>query len=305
MKTLLFPQKPLEIPDDYARCAPKGVNGLFISVHQAYNEHHELTIAPDDIYNTICSIWAKYIVINAEKFRSQIVMHEGKKTLIVRVPQNTEWTQELLLYHMDEYIRKIEEDQQSIQWMNAEFSTSTTSDKIIRKIVILASQKEYYAYHSHTLCWLPKINILGNDDDWDLLYSRVQNMPTFDEPMRVWKGKLLNIVEKFQNADETDESFWQSPVYEKGGGSGVMPYYTGWLTVFSPFNEKGIWNYKVETNSILNLEVNFQINCFDDTGTIHTGDLDVSGGPTCDKVTDAGHRPSNHFEMVYTSHTNV
>jgi hypothetical protein len=291
MRTLKFPTHPIEPFTEAAAAAfnnssNHSKNGLVSAIIRAYNYHHVLSISPDDVMNNICCLWAKYVVLNAERFRDKIVTHSGKRTLTLIVPQNTEWDEENLLLHMNGYIDLVNQDQDSVKWMDITFSTTTPLDQMLRNVATLSSQKEYYAYHSRTLCWLPYIQLHGTREDWVKLYNAVVDMPTFDENQEVWKILLLDVLMKFVEADEKDEEFWQSPLINRPGGSGSVDYYCGWVTVFNPFNEKGEWGMLSKTNhlyvpieDVMDLTVDFSITCLDDSGSQH-GTLAVSAGPT-------------------------
>lgn len=317
MRTLNFPQKEIaqlsteavdrinsaSKTDSYAK------NGLLKAITRAYNNHNILTISPDDVMNNICCVWSKYLLLNAEKFRSQIVQHEGKKVLTVLTPQNTFWDDDLLHSHMKALSGLINLDNESVKWMDVRFSTSTRMDTMIRNVALLASQKEYYAYHSRTLCWLPRINLLGTEHDWRVLETKIEEMPTFDMEQDYWKTMLLWVISKFVAADEDDIAFWQAPLTHSPGGSGAIDYYTGWVTVFNPFNEKGDWGHrdpnsdylKVKVADMLDLSVSFDIVCEDDSGVKH-GTLKVHAGPTrMNASKELGLQVENRLHYVYTN----
>lgn len=58
-------------------------NGFVYAVYEAYNDHHHLTIRPEDVWFAIILQLSFYINANAEKFRSFFVSHEGKKETII------------------------------------------------------------------------------------------------------------------------------------------------------------------------------------------------------------------------------
>lgn len=301
MRTLLFPEpehKKLKYKtsrDLSTVCSSFKSNSLYEGLHHAYNFHEKIKISPDNVYNTICCIWAKYINLNAEKFRNQIVTHEGQKT--IRFFTDTfNWTDELVHQHFNFFISEINKDQEnsSIKWMNEEFSTTDNVDKFVRKSAMLASQKAYYRYESMLMCWFPEIVILGELEEWNKLKDVVNSMPTYDAQMKEWQNKLVMVIDKFIACDNSDEEFWQAPFTCTGGGSGSPDSYTGWATVFNPFNEKGEWNttykglsdgrknykwYNVAENDLLNLTVDFDIELYD-MGGQHIGKLKIDAGPT-------------------------
>lgn len=294
MRTLLFPthdvvpfELPSQIPSSYQ-------NGLYVALANAYNNHHGIIIGPDDIYNTITHLWAKYVLINAENFRNQIVKHEGQKTLIIQVEENESWNASVLINHLNGFISEVHKDQGDghTTWMQNKFSTSTIQDEMVRMCSVMSAMKQYYIYESHLLCWLPEITLLGEIQDWELLYSSIQEMKTYDDHMIAWKEKLLSVISYFIKGNIEDIDFWQQVMVPKTGGSGTVPSYQGWATVFNPFDEKGKWfnkpglfgksaisYYNTPRTAILSLSVDFEIICKDQGGN-QTGKVCVVSEPT-------------------------
>ncbi len=285
MRTLLFPEvKPYEeIRKRPYTHSPRKNNGLWQVMYKGYNEHLSVALSPDDLYNNICCLWAKYIVAHAEEFREQIVTHQGQKVLEYWTDNHT-WDDENIKAHSLAFIDLIKKDgNTSTDWMGGTFSTTTNLDILVRSAATLASQKAYYEFRSMFLCGFPEIILLGEVEDWENLKGLVKTMPCYDEGMKEWKGKLNYVLTKFVAADSTDEDFWQAPFTAQRYGSGSQANFCGWLTVFNPFNEKGTWNkssgdyYFLEDSDILDLTVDFQIKLFDAGGTQY-GTLSIAAG---------------------------
>jgi hypothetical protein len=68
-------------------CQPTGGswfgNGLLEAFLDAYNNHGDVKITPDDIWIAIMIYFSKYVTDNAEQLRAAFVQHEGKKKLTV------------------------------------------------------------------------------------------------------------------------------------------------------------------------------------------------------------------------------
>jgi hypothetical protein len=58
-------------------------NGFFGAFFQAYNNHEDVKITPDDVWITIMLHFSKYVNENAEQLRKAFVSHEGKQKLTV------------------------------------------------------------------------------------------------------------------------------------------------------------------------------------------------------------------------------
>lgn len=246
----------------------QGANGLFQTLFFGYSYHIPITLSPDDVMNTITTLWGKYVSVNAEKLRSQFVDHEGKKVL--EYVSGGTYHENRMEEFFDGLLELVAEDQgeDRLGWARQEFSTTTFQDRLIRSAAMLASQKEYYEYHCMLLCGFPKITLLGSESDWEGLLHAVTKMPTLKDPgLESWKNTLIfGVLPYFLYVEEsTSEQFWQSAVTNEAYGSGPQDF-DGWaMQAFNPFNEKGQWLRRMELHDALDLTVDFEIK-IDDNG---------------------------------------
>ena len=56
---------------------------FILSFLNAYNQHGDVLLTPDDIWLVITKFISRYIDENAEVLRHKLVRHEGKQTLTV------------------------------------------------------------------------------------------------------------------------------------------------------------------------------------------------------------------------------
>jgi hypothetical protein len=63
-------------------------NGFVRGVMQAYNQHHNLVLRPDDIWSAITIQFGLHVSKNAETFRHMLVEHEGQKEVCVTADGN-------------------------------------------------------------------------------------------------------------------------------------------------------------------------------------------------------------------------
>lgn len=251
----------------------KGNNGLFNILYNGYSKHIPIKIRPDDILNNISSIWAKYVICHAEKFRSLFVDHEGKKTLSY-ISGGT-YSDERMPEFMNGLLDLILKDQKTdrISWaLNRQFSTTNFDDKIIRSSAILASQKEYYNYECVLMCGFSEVTLDGTEDDWKNLILFISEMFALDEKVEEWKNNIISVI---NNMLTGSEDFWQSCVTLKSYGSGSQTEKTGWIKVFNPINEKGEWINCIK-DSILDLENIFDVHVNDNGNEF---DIKVRSGP--------------------------
>ena len=78
------------------------VSHFFEAFYEAYINHGDIVLVPDEIWIMISLFLSKYIDENAEKLRHKLVKHEGIKTLTVtEVAQSKEHS--LLMEHRWDY----------------------------------------------------------------------------------------------------------------------------------------------------------------------------------------------------------
>lgn len=264
-------------------------NGLFRTLQLGYSRHIPIAIRPDDVMNTVGCIWAKYIVLNSERFRSFFVNHEGKKVLEYK--SGGTYSRERLPEFMNGLIELVKKDQDNdnLSWMDLDATTTTDTDRFVRCAATLASQKEYYEYRVTLECGFSLVKLLGTKHDWDMLEQRIQSMATPDDALKAWQERLLKTITGMRSGDE---SFWQRClVGERGSGS---VYYYGWILDFNPIDEKGSWMSTIEDEDILDLTVDFEIKV-DDNGRKFK--VNVEAGTTGVNLVDNTLQPANTFSV--------
>lgn len=66
-------------------------NGFVYSAIQAWNNHYNLVIRPEDVWFAILTQLSAYINRHAEELRGKFVPFEGKKELVVDYPSDTRY----------------------------------------------------------------------------------------------------------------------------------------------------------------------------------------------------------------------
>jgi len=126
-------------------------------------------------------------------------------------------------------------------WAECNFSTTTPLEKIVSKVALMGAMQKYLDFKSRLLCGLPKVTLLGTEEDWKSIVSRVKKMGEYDdETLRTWSEVLgfvmANFVDAFQGKVDTD--FWNRIAHISGGGSGPR-YLAGWILSLIAFDENG------------------------------------------------------------------
>lgn len=271
-----FPVKPIQLDKwDIDRLNRiKNSNGLFRLLEAGYSWHVPIYISPDDVANNICCIWSKYVFLNAEKLRSFFVQHDGKKKLTYYSTGR---------YHPDRMpefmdgltcLISADQDNDNLSWMDYSSSISMPTDRLIRTVAKLASQKAYYEYQCVLCCGFSQVELGGTLEDWERLWKLVEDMPTPDDFLTIWRAKLLQTITGMLSGEE---DFWQRCLTTERYGSGGQTKRTGWILNFNPINDAGEVLALIEDKDILDLTVDFDLNV-DDNGNVF--DLNISAGPT-------------------------
>lgn len=227
-------------------------NGFVDAVMLAYNQHHHLQIRPEDVWFAIISQLGFYINRHAEELRGMFVAHEGKKELEV-VFWGNRYTVDYGVF-AQEISRLIEEnvlDPELREWVMPAFSTSTKHDHIVAAILLMGVTQKYFSYKCTMLCGLPSVTLLGQKEDWQLIYSRLHKLETFGaEPSqfcRLLRPVIFRFIGSFDEPNkEKTISFWQRIAHRDSRGSGPS-YYSGWITAFCFWNEDGHCLYQIPT----------------------------------------------------------
>ncbi|EAL64398.1 hypothetical protein DDB_G0286039 [Dictyostelium discoideum AX4] len=227
-----------------------GGNSFILSSLQAYNNHHGLTIKPDDVWIAILVQFSLYLNENSEKLRNKIVDFEGKKQLEV-VGGGTLMTAnyEQLTNLMTKQIEKNIKDPSIREWANKPFTTSTPNDTMAASIALMASVKNFFEYKMSLRCSLPEVTVLGTINDWIDIKNRIEKLKEFDfdgnpdgNCMNSWTELLHPIIDNIIDSvnGNPDTCWWNCIVHVVGGGSGPR-YLSGWITAFCVFNNNGKW----------------------------------------------------------------
>jgi hypothetical protein len=131
------------------------------------------------------------------------------------------------------------------EWFLPGFSTSTPTHDVCASAAAMCSFQRYFKYTFGLMCGIPQVTLLGTLHDWKLLHSKVDKLLEFDTSeklMTTWVAWLREICDTFvelrEHGSATNLDFWDCIAHHHGGGSGPS-YLSGWITVFSFFNEDG------------------------------------------------------------------
>jgi hypothetical protein len=225
--------------------APKQ-NGFVNTVMDAYNHHHALVIRPDDIWLAIVTQFSLFVngEGRAEQLRYFFVAHEGKKKLSLDLPGGGFGE---FAYLMTSKLHENVVDPELREWCLPDFSTTTTHDKVVASVVMMATLKAYFEYGCEFTCGIPRVTLLGTQGDWTNVYEPVGRLGRCGPETAAWRDLLKPVLARFVKAFEPGYAesaenldFWQRVTDENHAGSG-MDYLSGCITAFCAFNSQGRW----------------------------------------------------------------
>ncbi|KAJ7062703.1 hypothetical protein C8F01DRAFT_1023758 [Mycena amicta] len=220
-------------------------NGFFHALAQAYNQHHALILRPDDVWLAILTQFNFFVNANSELLRASFVAHEGTKTPVVTREAVSDYGEFARV--MVEEIEKNVVDPALREWALPRFTTTTVKDTTVASILLMATLKSYFEYvFCFLMCGIPRVTLEGEKADWEQLLQRAEKLKEYTVETIAWYHLLVPVLSRFVKAfDEPDADsnidFWQKVAHFRRGGSSPSTY-TGWISAFCAFNDRGQWS---------------------------------------------------------------
>ena len=238
---------------------------VLFGYYKAWVDHCPISISPNIIWQLILNAIIKYIDNNSEELRKNFVnFKDGKKVITVdRSNINiNEATKEVWEGVIDEFSSKIKESIKDNIYDNIilSFSTNTKELLLVQKISSMAMFSKYFEYKSsfYVICGFPYIELEGSLEDWELILDKIKTFKKLG--LEKWIKNIEEILEKIIDSKKgkIDISFWKNLIMYRdccGICGEPDPYisFSGWITNFFPFNNKGGYYYNSEIK-IYNIE---------------------------------------------------
>jgi hypothetical protein len=209
-------------------------HALVKAAHDAFYDHHPLTIRPDDVWLCIAQGFAAHVNSNVEELRSRFVAHGGKKKLVVEredffLGQENPWPQAFSAFsaQIGEHVGKLRD------LVAARFSTTTPIEEATFDVCLMDTFQGYFEYEMVAGCGIPEVTVLGTPDDWRSMIPRVRHLSEYG--LETWSATLVPVLEKIADtaAGKVDRDFWLSFFrYQSGSGPAEL---TGWILTLFPY----------------------------------------------------------------------
>ena len=232
--------------DDEIYSTGTDVSGMFAAVVTAYNHHYNLRTSPDDWWFCVIKRVACAIDNNSQKesVRKMFVEQEGKKTIEIEVEDPSIYTVDYNWF-FDQIAKEIKENvkvPEFVDGMAADFGTTTPVQRIVSQITLMYSVKQYFDFEMTTRCGIPAVEMLGSEEDWKKLTSKLKVLRTLLEPIENDLGlpsEWWHLVEKVfwrllaTYQGKPDKTWWSHIMdYKRAYRSGQSCGWRGWITEF-------------------------------------------------------------------------
>ncbi|KAJ7259937.1 hypothetical protein B0H12DRAFT_406158 [Mycena haematopus] len=242
---------------------PAPRNGFVDTVLCAYAHHHALIIRPDDVWLAVVSQFSFYATAAGFLDKAKIV----GLALAVESDASAQPDVARLSRKMTRLLKTMLPDAEFRDWLVPEFSTTTLTDVMVSRLLVLSSlcagsaatQTRAGGNADYTLgetCGIPRVTLEGERADWEMVVARLEPLKTryreFGLPAVAWYHLLhpilAHFVDAFANPDGTENrEFWAGIVAAKdasngsGAGSKNAGKLSGWITAFCAFSVEGKW----------------------------------------------------------------
>lgn len=210
---------------------------LLDAVMQAYNNHRDLTLVPDDVWMTILFQFAKHVNANADTLRAQFVDFQGKQKLTV-VTGN-----ELSENKWDEFfeliLRAIHDNTKDgvVDHLQCAFSTTGLVERVMSTATIMDTFKSYFQYgRMIPMCGIRHVRFAGTLDDWLSIKTKLLALGGDKYKWQAYVDALVPVLDQLVATYQgnPDLAFWDKIFNAERGalGSGSTTYISGWILAF-------------------------------------------------------------------------
>ncbi|WP_299461313.1 DUF4419 domain-containing protein [uncultured Microscilla sp.] len=223
---------------------PMGYHSLLYGMYKAYSDHRPFVLSPDIVWLTICQGFSNHVNINAQQQNDIFPYLKKKQRLTVtnnevilgRTSSTWEDIPQQFINQLTSYI-----DQGLLDTLKADFSTTTSTERIVSEITILDTVKAYFEYGvAYMICGIPTITLEGEPSDWYKILDKLAYLKKFG--LEWWVNKLNMIIKEFvaTSKGQVDRDFWidMFKVHTKEE-YGSPKSIDGWITNFYPYDKKG------------------------------------------------------------------
>lgn len=213
------------------------VDPFFMCFYDAYLNHKDIIMSPDDIMIMVGLQFSKYVNSDSEGLRSLFVNHEGKKDIeVVLETMNWGLFTELVINQVKTYMKD-----DVIDNLSCDFSSTTRVERFMSNICVMDSFKEYFRYGLRGGCGIAKVYMIGNLDDWTKLRDKINNLRKYagGKNKLLWSSYVDNLIPVIDKLIDTyngkiDKEWWNKIVdfYNPQDYVSTPRPVSGWILAF-------------------------------------------------------------------------
>ena len=164
--------------------------------------------------------------------RKLFTVEEEEKCLSVSIGSRSELQSGEFIREVSKQIARNLDNPEYIQIMEADFSQSTPTQKIVNDIMLLNSFQKYFEYEVMYMCGIPGLVLLGDKRDWSSMLDKLHRLQVFLSPVeeilglahwfQTCKKVLQKLLETFEGNPDCD--WWSNIITFKepfGSGQGI------------------------------------------------------------------------------------
>lgn len=230
-----------DLPGAIVPESPHGIppTSLFYhTVHTCFSEHYPLALRPEVLWGLILNEIATCVKLNPDTYRDLFTTAKDlteihiQNDMLVRGDPGSPW--HLVASQFEEALHELIPDKSLMRDMLPPFTTETTVTRAASMVAFMAAASPFYDFHTHTMCGIPKIRLLGSSEDYDRLLSGAKALaPRFKAHLGSYFDHLIPVLTKLVKqaaGAPIDKTFWES-IYKFRSGSGSDTF-NGWISAF-------------------------------------------------------------------------
>lgn len=221
-------------------------HALLQAAYLAFTQHRPLVLSPDILWLSIAQGLAIHINANAEALRPRLgIAHQGRKVLGIQTDRCFSWGDHPWEEYVEGFSQQLKEriSPEIHDLFVADFSTTGAVERVASQIALMDGMQPYFAYFLSE-CGIPYVTLEGTTQDWLDLERRARSLADFG--LGWWTMRLVPMLQQFVSASQGDVNPWfwcnlyqQMEPGSRGAYHGPVDTYSGWISVFVPFDRKG------------------------------------------------------------------
>ncbi|PWY68517.1 hypothetical protein BO94DRAFT_478371 [Aspergillus sclerotioniger CBS 115572] len=207
-------------------------HGFLEALYNAYCNHHQLTIRPEDIWFSILSQLNLYVNAHPQESRHLFVRPSQRMP-----PIHPESTVSALANYMEAALAHHVNDPEVRAWALPSFSTTTEDDAVTASTLVMGAITQCFQFPCPYI-WprgIQSLTLLGERTDWEALLTRLEMIETWGEQPRRFATNLRPVLRRFVTSFDGNlrkcHYFWNWCFREKRE-AGMTMIVAGWATAF-------------------------------------------------------------------------